>query len=166
MQKPTLEELRKLSVEDRLQLVEDIWTSLDKERGLLPMPGWHGEGQERRLMSFEDNPDAGSSWPEVKERLDRLSDAKKMAVSDPGILSGTPVIEGTRVPVYDVAASVEKGTAISDILDSYPGLSPEQVELAALYAKAVPPQGRPKRRPLPEGAKILADRDVPRRGRA
>ena len=69
MQKPTLEELRKLFVEDRLQLLEDVWTSLDEERDRLPMPGWHEEELERRLVSFEDNPDAGSSWPEVKKRL-------------------------------------------------------------------------------------------------
>jgi putative addiction module component (TIGR02574 family) len=69
MQKPTLEELRKLSVEDRLQLLQDVWTSLDEERDRLPIPGWHEEELERRLMSFEDNPDAGSHWPEVKKRL-------------------------------------------------------------------------------------------------
>ena len=69
MQKPTLEELRKLSVEERLQLLEDVWTSLDEEQDRLPMPGWHEEELERRLRSFEDNPDAGSPWPEVKKRL-------------------------------------------------------------------------------------------------
>jgi putative addiction module component (TIGR02574 family) len=69
MQKPTLDELRRLSVEDRLQLLEDVWTSLDEERDRLPIPGWHEEELERRLMSFEDNPDAGSAWPEVKKRL-------------------------------------------------------------------------------------------------
>jgi uncharacterized protein (DUF433 family) len=102
----------------------------------------------------------------VRDRLIRLFDAKRMVVSDPGILGGTPVIAGTRVPVYDVAAQVEKGTAIQEILEAYPSLSREHVELAAFYAKAVPPRGRPKRRRLPEGAKILADRRVPRRSGA
>jgi putative addiction module component (TIGR02574 family) len=55
MQKPTLEELRSLSVQDRLQLLEDVWASLDEEQDRLPMPGWHGEELKRRLQSFEDN---------------------------------------------------------------------------------------------------------------
>ena len=32
-----------------------------------------------------------------------------MVVEDPEILSGTPVIRGTRIPVYDVAAQAEGG---------------------------------------------------------
>ncbi len=102
---------------------------------------------------------------EIQERLVQLLNAKKMVVIDPEILGGAPVIKGTRVPVYDVAASVEKGISITDILEAYPSLSREQVELAAFYAKAVPARGRPKRRPLPEGAKILTDRHAPRRSR-
>ena len=65
--------------------------------------------------------------------------ALDLVVRDPEILSGTPVIRGTRVPVYDVAASVEKGFPIEEILDDYPSLTREQVELAAHYAKLVPP---------------------------
>ncbi|MGO9806099.1 MAG: DUF433 domain-containing protein [Rhodomicrobium sp.] len=103
---------------------------------------------------------------DVKERLIRLFNAKRMVTSDPEILSGTPVITGTRVPVYDVAASVEKGIEILDILDAYPSLTAKQVELAAFYAKAVPPRGRPKRRTLPKGARIVTDRRLPRRNSA
>jgi uncharacterized protein (DUF433 family) len=102
---------------------------------------------------------------DVKARLVQLFNAKKMVVCDPEILGGTPVIKGTRVPVYDVAASVEKGTAIPEILDAFPSLSHEQVELAAFYAKAIPPRGRPKRHALPAGTKILADRRAPRRSK-
>ena len=68
-----------------------------------------------------------------------------MVVEDPEILSGTPVIKGTRVPVYDIAAAIDSGTAIDRILKSYPSLKDWQVELASVYAKAVPPRGRPKR---------------------
>ena len=45
------------------------------------------------------------------ERLARLKEARAMAVSSPEILGGTPVIRGTRVPVYDVAASVARSVA-------------------------------------------------------
>ncbi len=128
----------------------------------------HGEYSHDWLV-FSDAPlkiDLAPAVCDVKERLLRLFNAKKMVVCDPEILSGTPVIAGTRVPVYDVAASVEKGIEISGILDAYPSLSPEQVELAAFYAKAVPPRGRPKKHALPKGAKIVADRRIPRRSSA
>lgn len=81
----------------------------------------------------------------VMERLHQLTRAHEMVVEDPGILSGTPVIQGTRVPVYDIAAAVDAGTPKERILKSYPSLKDWQVELASIYAKAVPPRGRPKR---------------------
>ena len=126
----------------------------------------HHGGYSHDWLVFSDAPlkiDLAPTVCDVKERLVRLFDAKKMAVSDPEILSGTPMIAGTRVPVYDVAASVEKGISIDEILDAYPSISREQVELAAFYAKAVPPRGRPKRQALPKGAKIVTDRRIPRR---
>jgi uncharacterized protein (DUF433 family) len=83
----------------------------------------------------------------VAERLDQLRRAHEMVVEDPEILSGTPVIKGTRVPVYDIAAAVDAGTPKERILKSYPSLKDWQVELAPVYAKAVPPRGRPKRVP-------------------
>lgn len=91
-------------------------------------------------------------WKGVAERLQQLRRAQEMVVEDPEILSGTPVIKGTRVPVYDIAAAIDSGTAIDRILKSYPSLKDWQVELASLYAKAVPPRGRPKR-VAPLGAK-------------
>jgi uncharacterized protein (DUF433 family) len=84
-------------------------------------------------------------WKGVEERLHQLVKARQMVVEDPEILSGTPVIKGTRVPVYDIAAAVDSGTPTDRILKSYPSLKAWQVDLASLYAKAVPARGRPKR---------------------
>ena len=81
----------------------------------------------------------------VMERLHQLTRAHEMVIEDPEILSGTPVIRGTRVPVYDIAAAVDTGTPKERILKSYPSLKDWQVELASVYAKAVPPRGRPRR---------------------
>lgn len=93
-------------------------------------------------------------WDAVNSRLNQLKAAREMVVEDPEILSGTPVIRGTRVPVYDVAAAVHRGTAVDKILASYPSLNARQVELASVYAKAVPPRGRPKRMLLPHAIKV------------
>jgi uncharacterized protein (DUF433 family) len=100
----------------------------------------------------------------TSERLARLKEARAMVVSSPEILSGTPVIRGTRIPVYDVAASVAAGIRRDRILGAYPSLTPDQIDLAALYADAVPPRGRPRsRREVPKGATVITDRRASRK---
>jgi uncharacterized protein (DUF433 family) len=90
--------------------------------------------------------------------------ARSLVDSSPERLAGTPVIRGTRVPVYDVAASVAASIPIERILSAYPGLDLEKVELATIFAEAYPPQGRPRpRAELPEGSVIVSDRRVSRR---
>ena len=94
----------------------------------------------------------------VEERLSRLQMARSMVVSRPEILSGTPVIRGTRVPVYDVAASVVAGVSMEEILEGYPSLKRDQVELADLYAEANPQRGRPRQRTaIPVGATVIVN---------
>lgn len=103
--------------------------------------------------------DLAPFWKGVDERLLRLNSARAQVSVDDQVLSGTPVIKGTRVPVYDVAASVAASIPMEKILSSYPSLNREQVELAALFAEANPQRGRPKQRPgPPAGAKIISSR--------
>jgi uncharacterized protein (DUF433 family) len=97
-------------------------------------------------------------WKSVDGRLRKLAAAENMVVEDPEILGGTPVIRGTRIPVHIVAALFDAGTAMGRILKSYPSLTESQVELASVYAKAVPRRGRPKRREYPAGATVLSVR--------
>ncbi len=84
---------------------------------------------------------------EVERELKRLRKAQRMAVSDPEIMGGTPVYRGTRVPVDMVAAMLAQGASTQEILEGYPALNQEQVELAPLYVAAFPRRGRPARRP-------------------
>jgi uncharacterized protein (DUF433 family) len=75
------------------------------------------------------------------------------------ILGGTPVVRGTRIPVYDVAASAAAGISTERILAAYPGLDAEKIELATIFAQANPPRGRPRTAggELPTGAVIVSD---------
>ena len=82
------------------------------------------------------------------DRLLRLKAANEIVETDPDILSGTPVIKGTRIPVYDVAASVANGISTKRLLSAYPAIDEETIELAALYAEANPLRGRPRQSPL------------------
>jgi uncharacterized protein (DUF433 family) len=57
---------------------------------------------------------------------------------------GRLAISGTRIPVYDAAASLAAGLAMARILAAYPSLDADKVELAAIYAEANPARGRPR----------------------
>lgn len=102
-------------------------------------------------------------WTSVDKRLQRLNAARAQVSMDDEILGGTPTIRGTRVPIYDVAASVAAGNPIERVLSSYPSLNREQVELAALFAEANPLRGRPRQRIVPpSGMKVISSRRKPR----
>ncbi len=59
----------RLSVDERLALIEAIWDSIAEEADLLPIPQSHKDELDRRLLAHQDNPRAGASWEEVKARL-------------------------------------------------------------------------------------------------
>ena len=46
--------------------------------------------------------------------------------SDPEILGGTPVFQGTRVPVQTLLDYLEGGETLDEFLDGFPGVSREQ----------------------------------------
>ena len=50
-----------------------------------------------------------------------------LIVSNPEILSGTPVFSGTRVPVKNLTDSLEHGHSIDEFLDDFPTVTREQV---------------------------------------
>ena len=96
------------------------------------------------------------------ERQRRVDAAREMVVCDPEIMGGTPVIRGTRVPVYYLAAFVEAGDSMEDILESYPSVTREQVELAAIFAEVFPPEEKPGERfQLPPGATLIYSKTFP-----
>ncbi len=84
---------------------------------------------------------------EMEGALRRLVQAERMVVSDPEIMKGTPVYRGTRIPVYAVADMLAQGATVEEVVDGYPALTRENVELAPVYAKAFPRRGRPPARP-------------------
>ncbi|HEY3305572.1 MAG TPA: DUF433 domain-containing protein [Candidatus Binatia bacterium] len=47
--------------------------------------------------------------------------------SDPKIMGGTPVFQGTRVPVQTLIDYLEAGESISDFLEGFPTVTKKQV---------------------------------------
>ncbi len=57
----------RMSVEDRLLLVEEIWDSIAHTQQTVPLTALQQQELERRLREHEQNPDDVVSWEEVKE---------------------------------------------------------------------------------------------------
>jgi uncharacterized protein (DUF433 family) len=83
---------------------------------------------------------------EVETGVRRLAQAARMAECDPEIMGGTPVYRGTRIPIHAIADMLSAGATVAEILEGYPALTSEKVELAAMYVKAFPRRGRPAAR--------------------
>jgi putative addiction module component (TIGR02574 family) len=64
-----LPEILKLSVAERIQLVEDIWDSIAAEPDALSLTQEQRDELDRRLASQEANPGIGRPWAEVKARI-------------------------------------------------------------------------------------------------
>jgi uncharacterized protein (DUF433 family) len=56
-------------------------------------------------------------------------------VLDPAVLTGKPVIRGTRLSVEFVIGLMADGWSESDILRNYPGLSREDLAACLAYAR-------------------------------
>jgi putative addiction module component (TIGR02574 family) len=68
-----LAQAKRLSVSERLELVEAIWDSIAEDAGIemLPLSEEHRLELDRRLADLEENPTAGSTWDKVRSRLER-----------------------------------------------------------------------------------------------
>jgi len=58
-----------LSVAQRILLVEKIWDSIVAEAEDMPLTEAQKQDLEHRLAAYNENPNAGSSWEDVRARL-------------------------------------------------------------------------------------------------
>lgn len=58
-----------LSVQQRLDLIGELWDSIPDSVETLPIPDWHREELERRLAKADADPEAAIPWDEVRRRL-------------------------------------------------------------------------------------------------
>jgi len=62
---------------------------------------------------------------------------EEFIVVDPAICSGKPVIKGTRIMVKNIIGMVAGGYTVDRILQAYPELTREMVQVALEYAASV-----------------------------
>lgn len=68
---PKANELARLSVSDRLNLMDEIWASLASDTDTLPLPEWHVAEIKRRLLAFTADGNRGRGADEVFAELKR-----------------------------------------------------------------------------------------------
>jgi uncharacterized protein (DUF433 family) len=99
--------------------------------------------------------------PEIVEavrRAERYVELRERLVEvNPEVRGGEPVITETRVPVRSLARLIELGETREVLREDYAHLPEESFELAPLWAKANPRQGRPPR-PWATGERTPASR--------
>jgi putative addiction module component (TIGR02574 family) len=61
----------RLSLAERILLVEEIWDSIAAEAEAFEVPQSHKDELDRRLAAYHADPHAGSSWEDVKSRLQK-----------------------------------------------------------------------------------------------
>lgn len=64
-----MSEILKLSVSERIQLVEDIWDSIAADPDTLPLTDEQRTELDDRIDDAEANPGQGRPWSEVRDRL-------------------------------------------------------------------------------------------------
>lgn len=65
---PDVGSLFDLSVAEKLQLVDNLWDELAATPDAIPVHEWQKDELARRKADLMNNPDAGSSWEDVKTR--------------------------------------------------------------------------------------------------
>ena len=63
-----------------------------------------------------------------------IATSYRYIVQKPGVRSGHPIVEGTRIGVHDVVAMTKAGASVDEVVGSFPKLSRAQVfECLAYY---------------------------------
>lgn len=64
-----LAEIEKLSISERILLVEEIWDSIAASPDEVPVSQAQQEELDRRVQAYRENPEGGRSWDQVKARM-------------------------------------------------------------------------------------------------
>jgi len=109
--------------------------------------------------------DARPAARAIRAGLSELNKARRIVSSTADVLGGTPVFKSTRIPVHDIADMLANGDRPAAIIKAFPQLDMDRVRLAAIYALAYPPRGRPRakvRRRQPKATETLTFDDIGR----
>ena len=66
---PELAPILKLSREEKLQIVEELWDSIAQEESQQPLARWKIDELNRRDEAYQKDPSTALSWEEVKASI-------------------------------------------------------------------------------------------------
>lgn len=69
MGRVAFKQILELPAPERVELVQQIWESLIEHPGDVPLTPAQRDELERRWLAFEQNPDEGEPWEDVKKSL-------------------------------------------------------------------------------------------------
>ena len=69
MARVTVDQLLDIPPDERVKLAQDLWDSVARHPEEVPVTPEQREELDRRLESFEKDPNAGSSWETIKQSL-------------------------------------------------------------------------------------------------
>ena len=64
-------DIAEMPLDQRIQLVEDIWDSIAELPESVAVPEWHKDELEKRLDAYHANPSQGTPWRDIKNRITR-----------------------------------------------------------------------------------------------
>ncbi len=64
-----IDDILKLPVDERSEILEKIWESIQQSNQVIEIPDWHREILEERFQKHKNNLTKGKSWEEVKKSL-------------------------------------------------------------------------------------------------
>lgn len=69
MKAADIPQLQSLSVQEKLQLVEELWTEIIRQPDKLTIPAWHVAELQKDYVAYQANAQEGKTWAVVQERL-------------------------------------------------------------------------------------------------
>lgn len=69
MSRAPIDEILDLPALERVEIVQEIWESIAARPESVPLTAAQKEELERRWQDFQDNPDEGEPWDDVKKSL-------------------------------------------------------------------------------------------------
>ena len=65
----TASDIVEMPIQQRIQLVEDIWDSIAEMPEAVEVPEWHKKELDKRLEAYHANTGEVSPWEDVKKRI-------------------------------------------------------------------------------------------------
>lgn len=84
---------------------------------------------------------------QVQDRLSEINRIRCHVEENPDIRGGEPVFRGTRIPVHMIADFLNQDVPREELLEDYPALSHESLDIALRYVELYPRRGRPRQAP-------------------